>query len=180
MATVTERGRDRKTEGKKAVPGEKAKAARAPEKDRPTEENSESNQPGEEASTGQGATQLQAHLGNALMHPGLALIPTGPGLDACLTILVQPLLQGIQHCLRLCRGHLKRVRRGHEFCLPLPRSPWPPLLFHHPVLPEAAGMLGAVTGCTLSTAGGRTEGAVGALEASGRVFRSEDPEQKCR
>jgi hypothetical protein len=51
--------------------------------------------------------QSQAHLGDALMHTGLALVPTGPGLDACFSVLGQPLLQGIQHCLWLCRGHLK-------------------------------------------------------------------------
>lgn len=58
--------------------------------------------------------------------------------------------------------------------LPLPRPP-----LHHPILPGAAGVSEAITGCTRSTAGGTTEGAVRALEACGRGFRSGDPEERC-
>lgn len=46
---------------------------------------------------------------------------------------------------------------------------------HHPILPGVAGVLGAINGCTRSTAGDTTEGAVGALEACGRSFRSGGP-----
>lgn len=58
----------------------------------------------------------------------------------------------------------------------LPASPQVPTLkSHRPVLPGVAGMSAAITGCTRSTAGDTTEGAVGALEACGRGFRSREP-----
>lgn len=50
---------------------------------------------GQRADIAPAKQRLRAHLGNALMHPGLALIPTAPSLDARLTVLVQPLLQGV-------------------------------------------------------------------------------------
>lgn len=89
-----------------------------------------------EADIGQEAAQPRAYLGNALVHPGLALIPTAPGLDACLAVLAQPLLQGIQHCLWLMMGRLKGERRWHQLCLPLPRSP-----LHSPSIPSYLGLL---------------------------------------
>lgn len=88
-----------------------------------------------EADIGQEAAEPRAHLGNALVHPGLALIPTSPCLDACLAVLAQPLLQGIQHCLWLSTGRLKGGR-WHQLCLPLPRSP-----LHSPSMPSYLGLL---------------------------------------
>lgn len=45
----------------------------------------------------------------------------------------------------------------------------------HAILPGVAGVSGAITGCTRSTAGSKTEGAVMASEACGRGFRSGGP-----
>lgn len=117
---------------------------------RQTDRNTETQRPGlavgtgryRTASLGERLTQAGtvwpwAHLGNALVHPGLALITTAPGLDACLLVPGQPLLQDIQHCLWLSRGHLKGGRRWHQLCLPLPRSP-----LHSPTIPSYLGLLG--------------------------------------
>lgn len=57
-------------------------------------------------------------------------------------------------------------------CSLQPQSPSPgPGL----ILPGLTGVSGAITGCTRSTAGDTLEGAVGALEACGRDFRSGEP-----
>lgn len=123
------------------------------------------------------AGQLWAHLSNTFMHPGFALIPTAPGLDACLPVLVQSLLQGIQHRLWLSRDPLKEKRDGISSAAP-PQVPTPQ--FHPPILPGAAGVSEAITGCTRSTAGDTADGAVRVLEACGRGFRSGDPEERWR
>ena len=86
---------------------ESPETARAPE----THRRDEDSKTREQTDSSWSRRQAVAHLGNALVHPGLALIPTAPRLGACLTVLVQPLLQGIQHCLWLSRGHLKGERR---------------------------------------------------------------------
>lgn len=157
------RGRKRKT--KTAAPGGRRapETARAPE----THRQDEDSKTREQTDSSWSRRQAAAHLGNALVHPGLALIPTAPSLGACLAVLVQPLLQGIQHCLWLSRGHLK----GERTVLALPASPQVPTPVS-PGLPGAAGMSEAITGCIRSTAGGVSEGAVGTWEACGRGFRS--------
>ena len=58
-----------------------------------------------------------AHLGDAVVHAGLAVVPAGLGLGAGLGVLGPPLLQGLQHVPgglgARCRGRGAR-RWGHS------------------------------------------------------------------
>lgn len=112
------------------------------------------------------------------MHPGLALIPTAPGLEACLTVLAQPLLQCIQHCLWLSRGCLKGRRRWRQLCLLFPRLP-----LHSPTIPSYLGLLGCQGPARAALApllGIQLRVLWGPWKPVGGASGLGDPEQRCR